>query len=262
MQQQKQREQTMFLKLEFQEHKLSSAGLSSATRYLLGILITVLSAALAFVIIRSEKAAPDLATLATNKLNLSGVENPVTAVLLNFRSYDTLLEIAVLLIVAVSILPDRLPIPAATAKIQFLSNMHPHSVNPVLVGLLKWLIPLAIVMGGYLLWTGAYTPGGAFQAGAVVAGAGVALSLAGHHRFIWQTASVRISLSLGLLMFVMVAAANAIITGTTLQYPTPYAGSFILIIEVAATVSIAATLLLLFTQLKAMVEFTMKGNNQ
>jgi multisubunit Na+/H+ antiporter MnhB subunit len=43
----------------------------------------------------------------------SGVDHPVTAVLLNFRSYDTLLEIAVLLLAVVVALalreaqPDR-----------------------------------------------------------------------------------------------------------------------------------------------------------
>ncbi len=251
----------MFLEPEFREHKATSAELPTRSRYLVGICIVVLGAALMFAIVDADKAAPNLAALAAEKLSLSGVENPVTAVLLNFRSYDTLLEIAVLLIVAVAILPAPISARAqSTAKARFLFTDDTRLVNLVLAGLLRWLVPLAIVLGGYLLWTGAYTPGGAFQAGAVIAGAGVALSLAGRYDFIWQTTGVRLSLSLGLLMFVMVAAANAIVTGTILQYPINYAGLLILMVEVAATVSIAAILLLLFTRLRAMVAPSPNGN--
>ncbi len=252
----------MFLKLETRETG-SDVGLSTLACFLLGVVITTLSAALIIAVIVSDKAAPELASLAMQNLNTSGVENPVTAVLLNFRSYDTLLEIAVLLIVAVAVLPDqcfagKTSLPAK----RFLSRNVKHQVNPVLAGLLKWLVPLALLVGGYLLWIGAYAPGGAFQAGAVIAGAGVALSLAGQHDFTWQTTSVRITLSLGLLVFIVVAAINNLITGTTLQYPVSYAGLFILIIEVAATISIAAILLLLFVCLKAIAEPAREGDTQ
>jgi len=40
----------------------------------------------------------DLRTAVAANMTASGVEHPVTAVLLNFRGYDTLLEIAVLLL--------------------------------------------------------------------------------------------------------------------------------------------------------------------
>ncbi|MGD9289220.1 MAG: hypothetical protein PVG74_16510, partial [Desulfobacterales bacterium] len=42
--------------------------------------------------------------LVSSNMPISGVENPVTAVLLNFRGYDTLLEIGVLLLAAVGVL--------------------------------------------------------------------------------------------------------------------------------------------------------------
>ena len=42
--------------------------------------------------------------LVASNMAVSGVENPVTAVLLNFRGYDTLLEIGVLLLAALSVL--------------------------------------------------------------------------------------------------------------------------------------------------------------
>jgi multisubunit Na+/H+ antiporter MnhB subunit len=172
------------------------------------------------------------------------VQNPVTAVLLNFRSYDTLLEIAVLLIVAMAMLPDRTVIDQP-----LLTTNHTLIINPMLANLVHWLVPLAVLTGGYLLWIGAYEPGGAFQAGAVLAAAGVALSLAGHHHFIWNSTVARLILTLGLLVFTIAAVMTIAITGTVLQYPVAAAGTIILLIETAATLSIAAILLLLYTRL-------------
>ncbi len=247
----------MFISLEFQQQNTNEKELSRVTCWLLGAIITALSIALTIALLVTDKAVPGLADLAAKNLDISGVENPVTAVLLNFRSYDTLLEIAVLLIVAVAILPTQ-----SSTTTQFLSVDDKIIISPVLVGLLKWLVPLAILVGGYLLWTGAYSPGGAFQAGAVVAGAGVALSLAGRHDFLWQTTKARVALNLGLLVFLLVAAANAIVTGTSLQYPVEHAGWLILVVEIAATLSIAAILLLLFVRLKKIAERSEQEINQ
>ena len=105
----------------------------------------------------------DLALAGQVAANLadSGVTNPVTAVLLNFRAYDTLLELAVLL--------------AALLGIFALGPARPgfKEGGPVLDGLIRWLVPLLVVTGGYLLWVGAHAPGGAFQAGALLAAAAV-----------------------------------------------------------------------------------------
>ena len=43
----------------------------------------------------------------------------------------------------------------------------------------RWLVPLLLVTAGYLLWAGAQQPGGAFQAGALLASASVLLRLSG-----------------------------------------------------------------------------------
>ncbi len=247
----------MFTKLEFRKREANRRELPPFAVYALGFVVIVLSVALMFSVVVSGKAAPKLAGLAAEKLEASGVENPVTAVLLNFRSYDTLLEIAVLLIVAIAVLPARSSNAAGVAH--FCSADKQDVLNPVLAALLRWLVPLAILVGGYLLWTGAYSPGGAFQAGAVIAGAGVALSLAGRHEFLWHTTAARIVINLGLFVFIAVALSNALLTGTTLQYPVDYAGMLILVVEIAATVSIAAILLLLFTELKAMVDAPREG---
>ena len=91
-----------------------------------------------------------------SNMAVSGVENPVTAVLLNFRGYDTLLEIGVLLLAAVGVL-------TVSPSLARRSDSTP---SPILFLLLRRLLPFIILVSGYILWIGKYAPGGAFQAGA------------------------------------------------------------------------------------------------
>ncbi|MEE4263175.1 MAG: hydrogen gas-evolving membrane-bound hydrogenase subunit E [Desulfobacteraceae bacterium] len=168
-------------------------------------------------------------------LSISGVENPVTAVLLNFRGYDTLLEIGVLLLAAVGVLSlaptSVLPAETAPTQIQIL---------------LLRLLPFIVIVGGYLLWIGKYAPGGAFQAGAVLAAGGVLLVTSAVRLNHIVIRSTPIGLSIGLLTFLAVALATMIAGRNFLQYPLPWASTLILVIEAAATISIAVILTILF----------------
>ena len=234
----------MFHRSQWCEPNATATTVPPVIRYLCAAFIALGSSALMLAIVNSDKAAPDLAALVAANLINSGVQNPVTAVLLNFRSYDTLLEIAVLMIVAIAMLPDR-----TTVGQPLLTTDRTLMINPVLENLVRWLVPLAVLTSGYLLWIGANEPGGAFQAGAVLAASGIALSLAGHHHFTWSSTVARLVLTLGLLVFTIAAVTNIAITGTVLQYPLDAAGAIILLIETAATLSIATILLLLYTRL-------------
>ena len=103
------------------------------------------------------------------------------------------------------------------------------------------------MIAGYLLWVGAYAPGGAFQAGAVLAGVGVLLQLtdAGHLK--WLTGYLlRLLALMGVAVFVGVAVALPLFGGAVLEFPKEHAKWFILLIETAATVSIAVVLTMLF----------------
>lgn len=182
-----------------------------------------------------------LAAPVAQQLPNSGVENPVTAVLLNFRSYDTLLEIGVLLLALIGVRflrqlprsesPSITPIP---------------DVGPVLRAFAALIAPVAIVVAGYLLWVGAYAPGGAFQAGAVVAGAGVLMLLIDARRMRWlDGAFLRAAALVGFATFVTIAALPLLSGGALLQYPIAQAKWLILLIETAATISIAVVLVML-----------------
>lgn len=174
--------------------------------------------------------APALAQLAR-----SGVSNPVTAVLMNYRGYDTLLEIAVLLAALVAVWSLGVA-PAATAP----------EANHLLRALARFVIPLAVVVAGYLLWAGGHAPGGAFQAGALLAGAAILLSWAApravHRRLSLRGSVFRGAAGLGLLAFVGAAAGTKLGTGTLLEFPPSMAKWMILLVESAATISIAAIL--------------------
>lgn len=168
-------------------------------------------------------------------LSISGVENPVTAVLLNFRGYDTLLEIGVLLLAAVGVLSlaptSVFPAEPEPAQIQIL---------------LLRLLPFIVLVGAYLVWIGKYAPGGAFQAGAVLAAGGVLLVTSAVRLNHIAIKSIPIGLSIGLLTFLAVALATMVGGSNFLQYPLPWASTLILVIEATATISIAAILTILF----------------
>lgn len=174
--------------------------------------------------------------LVSTNMPLSGVENPVTAVLLNFRGYDTLLEIGVLLLAAMSVL-SLAPSPVSLAQ---------SKPSQILLLLLRVLMPFIILVAGYLLWIGKYAPGGAFQAGAVLAAGGILLVTSAVRFSELAIKIIPFALAIGLQTFLVVALATMIVKGNYLQYPLNRAGTLILLIEAAAAISIAVILTVLF----------------
>lgn len=180
---------------------------------------------------------PRLALISLERVPESGVKNPVTAVLLNFRGYDTLLEMAVLLLAVVGIW--------SMARRARMGVKLPDT--PVLISFVRFVMPLMVIVAAYLLWTGADAPGGAFQGGAVLGGLGII----GVAAAVWRpgrglSSLVRPLLAAGLLAFVLVATLMLSLEGGLLQYPEGQAKDWILLIESAATVSIGFTLAALF----------------
>ena len=164
----------------------------------------------------------------------TGVSHPVTAVLLNLRAWDTLLELAVLLLAllgARQLGPRRLDLAEPW---------------PLLRAWARVLAPLLVLAAGYILWRGASAPGGAFQAGALLAAGVVLLRLSGLlPRLRWSFAPLRLLVLGGLLVFTGVAVSTAWLGEGWLNYPGGSAKLVILLIEAVATLSIAASLSLL-----------------
>ena len=64
------------------------------------VLVLLFAGAIGWAILSLPTEWNGLGDRVADRLDESGVRNPVTAVLLNFRGYDTLLEIGVLLLAA------------------------------------------------------------------------------------------------------------------------------------------------------------------
>lgn len=175
-----------------------------------------------------------LPALINEHLDDSGVSHPVTAVLLNFRAWDTLLELIVLLLAFLGVRQlghAEQALPAAWPLLRAWSSL---------------LAPLTIMVGGYLLWRGSTAPGGAFQAGAVLAAGAVMLNLAGLLPPLgWSQRAVRTLILAGILVFTAVAGLTHWFGPGWLNYPGPWSKSLIVLIEIAASLSIATTLTLL-----------------
>ena len=201
-------------------------------------LSVVLTVVFAWILLQTLTTADSarLADKITENLDSSGVSNPVTAVLLNFRAYDTLLELAVLLAAALGILALGAARPAYD------------TAGPLLTGLIRWLVPLLMLTAAYLLWAGAHSPGGAFQAGATLGAAAVMLRLAGQSTDeMVSAASLRLLLGAGVAAFLVVGIASMAFELNFLQYPEGWSAVLILLIETGATLAIAATLALAYS---------------
>lgn len=205
-------------------------------RFLVLTLCLFFVGALAVAMLELAPPAIDLRIPVHGQLAQTGVSHPVTAVLLNYRGYDTLLEIAVLLLalLAVVTVTDDAGVTA------------PHAEHPVLQTLARVAAPLMIVVAVYLLWAGAFRPGGAFQAGAVLAAAAVLLHLVGLlPRWRSPRLPLRIGIVAGFVVFLTVATA-LLARGALLTYPPATAGILTLLIECALTLSLALILAGLF----------------
>ncbi|MCS6770700.1 MAG: sodium:proton antiporter [Kiritimatiellae bacterium] len=182
---------------------------------------------------------PDLSAALMARMPESGVEHPLTAVLLNFRGYDTLLEMTVLWLAALGAL--------SLASGPSARRRRPHAA---LVGLIRILAPALVMSAGYILWAGGFRPGGAFQAGSVL-GAGLVLASLSGIVAVQPGVALSAGLALGTTVFAGVAAWSWALTGELLHFPAATDKWAILAIESASALSIALILLALFDRLTA-----------
>ena len=224
--------------LEMSKASATTRPMSPIRRFAFGGLLLALTGMLVSSLASLPTHGPGLRETAFDRLPESGVVNPVTAVLLNYRAYDTFLELAVLLIAVLGVWSHRVPRVTPT----------PETAGLVLCGTVRLLVPLSVLIGGYLLWRGSHDPGGAFQAGAVLAGAGVLLALADHSAAgHWTRMPLRVGSTIGVLAFAAFGTVSLARGEEFLFYRNEEANTSILVLEVAATLSLALILVALFS---------------
>lgn len=175
----------------------------------------------------------------TEALPRAGVGNPVTAVLLNFRAWDTLLESIVLLAALIGLW-------MLTRDADWRIRLGlPQHVRPggVMATYGRLLPPIGALAGVYLVYIGADRPGGAFQGGTVLAAVGLVATMAGVVRPPRITQGAwRAALIFGPAVFLAAGIAGMMLGVGFLTLPEAVAGTAIFAIEVALALSIAVTL--------------------
>lgn len=193
-----------------------------------------------------------LTAKAADNLAQSGVDHPVTAVLLNYRSYDTWLEVGVVLMALLALYAvggrERFKRPVLSAP------------DPLLRQVILLFTPLLFLIGAFLLYLGKTEPGGAFQAAVLWGAAGILLHLGGWPIFAIMPAIVRQSLlTVGFAFFLLLGLLFMLVGSSLFEYPQAFAGFLILIVETLAALSIAVALTAIFAYFNSLKEDTEKS---
>ena len=207
-----------------------------------GALCVLVTATLAAVVLLLPDPAPTLAPEAAQDLAETGLGNPITAVLMAYRSFDTMLEKVVLVLAVVgvwSLAPDRYWGGAPGV---------PRAARPerTLAFLAQLLPPLGILVGVHIVWAGANEPGGAFQGGAILAAMWMITMMAK----LTEAPPVsdpwlRLALVAGPAVFLAIGVAGVAVASGFFAYPAGFAKPVILFIEAFMSLSIAVTLAML-----------------
>jgi multisubunit Na+/H+ antiporter MnhB subunit len=206
------------------------------------VVSVLVATGLAAIVVLLPTPAPTLAPAAAAHLSLTGLHNPVNAVLLAYRAIDTLLEVFVLLLALLgvwSLAPDRF----WGGRPGLAQREDPDSVLAFAARLLP---PFGVVIGIHLFWIGSVGPGGEFQSATVLGAMWVLAATAG--LVDWPLIGkrwLRLVLVIGAAVFLAIGLAGFGLAGGFLAYPPDYAKLLIVSIELPVTLSIAAILGLL-----------------
>lgn len=182
--------------------------------------------------------------------------NIVTAVLADYRGYDTLGETVVIFTAGLALL---LILPRGKAR--KVRPMRRRFENPIVEGVSRLMVPFIQIFSLYVITHGHYGPGGGFQGGVILAAGMMLLRLTlgeeyEHRRFPPELA-VALG-SIGILIFAVTGLVPLAMGGEFLDYAyLPVPGSFgaelryvgILIVEIGIGMSVWGILVTLFDHL-------------
>ncbi|WP_296707448.1 hydrogenase subunit MbhD domain-containing protein [Rhodoblastus sp.] len=212
-----------------------------ALKLFAGALALLVAGALVAIILILPDPAPSLAPQAAAAADGpgAGLGNPITAVLISYRSFDTMLEKVVLILAVLgvwSVGADK----AWGAAPAPLGRRNPYGAT---VFLAQMLAPVGAVIGVHIFWVGADAPGGAFQGGALLAAMWMIAMMAR----ITEPPRVdarwlRLALVAGPAVFLIAGLAGPLMAGSFFAFPHAFAKPIILFIEAFMLLSIAVAL--------------------
>src|SRR5215813_5464798 len=141
-----------------------------------------------------------------------GAPNVITGILLTYRAFDTLGEVAVLFMVAASVglVLGRERLPRSEPLADRFDEVRPSS-EIVQTGA-QILVPLISIFAAYIIMNGHLTAGGGFQGGAVIA-SGVVLMLLAYPQYQPNIKLLSITESAAGAFFVLVGIEGLIVAG-------------------------------------------------
>lgn len=151
-----------------------------------------------------------------------GAANTITGILITYRGFDTLGEVAVLFMVAASVglLLKADPVPAGKS-----GNAAPSEASEIVRTGAEVLLPLIFTFGAYVLMNGHLSAGGGFQAGAIIA-SGAMLMLLARPGSAFNTAVLSVVESLAGVVYVGVGILGIVLAGGFLDGRFLPLGSF------------------------------------
>ena len=214
-----------------------SVWFTGAAAVLVGALIT-LGVAAAF--LRTDQRLPAWTAAVDAELPAAGLEHDVSAVLLAFRGYDTLLESAVLLLAGVVVLSL-----GRDGGLNQASDPQPE-LPSILNYFTRLTAPLLLLLGLWLLFAGSSTSGGAFQSGAILAGLMILLRTAGVNVAAFTRTWGLPLLVVGVIVFILAGAIAPLAGEAWLSWDMDAAFAVILTVEVLLTIGITTGLYVLY----------------
>jgi len=212
------------------------------TRIAAAALCLAVSTALGAVVLTMAEPGATLAPEAAQHLAETGLGNPITAVLMAYRAFDTMLEKVVLILALIgvwSLASDHAWGGVAGPR----SLPHRHGALAFLAQLLP---PVGIVVAIHIVWIGADEPGGAFQGGALLAAMALIVMMARLKEAPPVSRRwLRVVVVSGPVTFLVVGALGFGVAAGFLAYPIGLEKPLILVIEAFMVLSVAATLPLL-----------------
>ena len=210
-------------------------------KLLTGVLATLVASALGAVILMLPDPPPSLAPEAAAAADGAGagLGNPITAVLMSYRSLDTMLEKIVLILAVIGVWS----VGADEAWGGAPAPLRQQKAYAPMVFLAQMLAPGGALIAIHIFWTGANAPGGAFQGGALLAAMWMVTMMARLMEPPRVDAQwLRLALVAGPAVFLISGLAGEVVAGSFFAYPPGLAKPIILFIEAFMVLSIAAAL--------------------
>jgi len=195
------------------------------------VLLSIFELGLAIAIFLMPEPTISMTELVHSQLSETEMTHSMTALLLNYRSMDMLLGLAVLFSALLGVWNRN----------DTTVSQKPDD-SDFSIPSLHWILMLIVLTTSIMFWTERY-----LVAGALLAGCGILLRL--NHLIQPQPTaglSLRLGLSSALLVFLSIALATMVSGYHWLEYPEDWMNEFILLIAVSLTISIGLTLTMLF----------------